>query len=80
MYFVYILYSKKDNIRYIGITLNIKNRLMQHNNGLVTSTRFHIPYALVWFCGFHQKKTALQFEKYLKSSSGYAFTKKHLIS
>jgi len=36
-------------------------------------------YHLIWYCAFLEKKKVLAFEKYLKSSSGFAFRNKHLI-
>ena len=79
MHYVYILESKKDDSRYIGSTDDLKIRLTQHNqhNSRYTSTK--APYHLIWYCAFLDKKKALVFEKYLKSSSGFAFRNKHLI-
>ncbi len=79
MHYVYILESKKDDSRYTGSTDNLKNRFTQHNqhNSRYTSTK--APYRLIWYCAFLNKKKALAFEKYLKSSSGFAFRNKHLI-
>jgi hypothetical protein len=36
------------------------------------------PWKLVWYCAFPDKLKALAFEKYLKSHSGRAFSKKRL--
>ena len=79
MYYVYVLKSKKDGSYYTGSTEDLKNRLTQHNqhNSRYTSTK--VPYHLVWYGAFLDKKKALVFEKYLKSSSGFAFRNKHLI-
>ncbi len=79
MYYVYILKSEKDNSRYIGVTTNLKRRLQEHNNGLAKYSSTKRPFKLLWYCAFLNKEIAYNFEKYLKSSSGYAFTKKHLI-
>ena len=78
MYFVYILKSVKDNSRYIGATSNLKQRLQDHNsegNKYTTSKR---PWKILWYCVFPDKEKAYLFERYLKSSSGYAFSKKRL--
>ena len=37
------------------------------------------PYKLKWYCAFDNKKKALDFEKYLKQGSGFAFARKHLL-
>ena len=79
MYKVYILESLKDKSRYIGTTTDLVNRLKEHNSGETKSNQSKIPYKIIWYCGFSNKLRAYEFERYLKSSSGYAFTKKHLI-
>jgi len=79
MYYTYILQSKKDDSKYIGTTSDLKYRLKQHNYGSSKYTDSKRPYKLVWYCAFSDKDKAYCFEKYLKSSSGYAFTKKHLL-
>ena len=79
MYYVYILKSTIDNSKYIGATSNLRNRLREHNNGETKTTKSKAPYKLVWYSAFVSKELAYHFEKYLKSSSGYAFTNKHLI-
>lgn len=45
---MYILKSKKDGDLYIGSTNNIKKRITEHNNGLVQSTKFRIPFILIY--------------------------------
>lgn len=79
MYYVYILQSKKDASRYIGMTSDLKKRLQEHNSGKAKYTDTKRPYFVQWYCAFSNKQKAYEFERYLKSSSGYAFTKKHLI-
>jgi predicted GIY-YIG superfamily endonuclease len=79
MYYTYILESKKDKSRYIGFTGNLKKRIEQHNNYGSAYTSTKAPYEIIWYCAFPDKKKAMDFEKYLKSSSGYAFSKKRLI-
>ncbi|MBU2109770.1 GIY-YIG nuclease family protein [Patescibacteria group bacterium] len=79
MYYVYILQSKKDNSRYIGTTNDLKRRVQEHNSGSSKYSRFKRPYHLIWYSAFRNKQKAYDFEKYLKSSSGYAFTNKRFI-
>ncbi|MBP9694962.1 MAG: GIY-YIG nuclease family protein [Candidatus Magasanikbacteria bacterium] len=79
MYYVYILRSKKDQSCYIGSTENLKRRLQEHNSGNANFTSHHMPYVLAWYCVFHEKNKAIEFERYLKQGSGFAFTKKRLI-
>lgn len=79
MHYVYILKSDKDKSRYIGSTSDLRKRLEQHNKKKSKYTSTKIPYCLIWYCAFLTKNKALDFEKYLKSSYGYAFTKKRFI-
>ncbi len=79
MHYVYILQSRKDGSKYIGTTKNLRNRLNEHNDGETKSNRSKAPYKIIWYCCFIDKFKAFGFEKYLKSSSGYAFTAKHFL-
>jgi len=79
MHYVYIIQSKKDKSAYIGSSGDLKRRLQEHNAGSVHFTSSRIPYILAWYCAFQNKKKALEFEKYLKQGSGFAFAKKRLV-
>lgn len=79
MFYVYIIQSQKNQSYYIGITADLKSRLQEHNRGNVKYTSSKIPYKLVWYCAFKNKKKALEFEKYLKQGSGFAFVRKRLV-
>jgi predicted GIY-YIG superfamily endonuclease len=76
--YVYLLRSKSDPERYYtGITKDINNRLMSHNNGQVTHTSKYRPWELIVSEWFKERGKAQNFEKYLKSGSGRAFSKRH---
>jgi len=79
MFYVYILESSKDKSKYIGTTSDLKARLQEHNNLETKSNKSKAPFRIAWYCAFADKSYAYQFEKYLKSSSGHAFTSKHLL-
>ncbi|HEY4521379.1 MAG TPA: GIY-YIG nuclease family protein [Candidatus Paceibacterota bacterium] len=79
MHYVYILVSQRDASKYISLTQDLKKRLREHNQGETKSNKNKAPYKIAWYCGFADKYKACAFEKYLKSSSGYAFTSKHLV-
>ena len=72
-YFVYILISKKDNKRYIGMTSNFERRLFEHNAGLINYTRNRRPLELLHKEEFDNKSDALLREKELKSKKGKIF-------
>ena len=79
-WYVYILKSKKMNKFYKGLTQNIERRVIEHNSSSSSSHTDKTlgPFDLMWYCVFHSKERAIEFEKYLKSGSGRAFTNKHL--
>lgn len=78
MYYVYILKSKKDNSYYKGFTEDLKKRIYDHNHKSNKYSSTKAPFELVWYCAFLEKQKALNFEKYIKQGSGFAFVKKHL--
>jgi len=78
MFYVYIL-RLSNNSLYTGYTSNLKQRIKQHNWGEVESTKNFKPVKLHYYSAFESQKLAINFEKYLKSSSGFAFRNKHLI-
>ncbi|MBI4022024.1 MAG: GIY-YIG nuclease family protein [Candidatus Andersenbacteria bacterium] len=78
MYYVYIL-ELVDGKHYIGFAADLKKRLLQHKHNTVFTTKNQKADKLVFYAAFATKKLALDFEKYLKSSSGFAFRNKHLV-
>ncbi len=80
MFYTYILYSSKSKIFYFGYTSDLRKRLKEHNEGMSASTKPHVPWKLVWYCGFPEEKHAKDFERYLKSGAGKAFAYKRLVS
>jgi putative endonuclease len=82
IYYVYILQSLVDNKLYTGMTKNVNERFIEHElkKSKYTSKQEHL--VLIYysvFIGKESKEKAILFEKYLKSGSGRAFAKKHLI-
>jgi putative endonuclease len=78
VFYTYIL-QLKDKTYYTGFSSNLKSRIKEHAEGLVSQTKNLRPLKLVYYCAFLSKKKALDFEKYLKTNSGFAFRKKRLI-
>jgi predicted GIY-YIG superfamily endonuclease len=75
---VYILRSERDSDRhYVGLTANLQRRLQCHNAGQNTDTIKHRPWSVVVSLEFPNEEAARRFERYLKSGSGRAFTKRH---
>jgi predicted GIY-YIG superfamily endonuclease len=79
IWYVYILRSVADpKHEYVGASEDLKQRVTDHNAGKSTHTAKFKPWKLLWYCAFPDKYKALEFEKYLKSHSGRAFSKKRL--
>lgn len=70
MYYVYILYSKKDKKLYTGSTPDLRLRFKKHETGLVRSTKNRRPLKLIYYEAYILKSDAIRREKYLKSGSG----------
>jgi putative endonuclease len=78
MNYVYILICR-DNSPYTGFTSNLKERFNRHTAGHVPATKSRLHVELIFYCAFPDKYKALNFENYLKSGSGRAFMKRHLL-
>ena len=77
-FYVYILKSEVDESKhYVGFTENLEERLKKHNEGGCVHTRKFKPWKIEIAIAFKDKEKALSFEKYLKSHSGRAFSRKH---
>ena len=77
MRYVYILESLAEPDRfYTGVTKDLRARLQKHNAGDVTHTSKFAPWRVRTYIAFSDDKRAFEFEKYLKSGSGRAFSKK----
>jgi predicted GIY-YIG superfamily endonuclease len=75
---VYILRSDSDPSRhYVGITHDLAARMEWHNQGPSGYTVSYRPWSVVVSIEFPSEKAARRFERYLKSGSGRAFTKRH---
>jgi len=66
MFYVYLLKSKKDNQYYIGFTEDLRRRFLEHNSGNNLSTKHRIPFELVYYEAYPNKKSALIRERRLK--------------
>jgi len=76
--YVYIIQSKSNsNKYYIGCTSNLKERLKKHNQNEVAHTKKYSPWKIIVGLWFIDEKKAWDFEKYLKTGSGWAFRKRH---
>ena len=68
--FVYILGSIEHSKFYTGLTEDIDRRFLEHNKGLVRSTKFYRPFRLVHVEVVTDRREARSLEKYFKSGYG----------
>jgi predicted GIY-YIG superfamily endonuclease len=79
MKYVYILRSLRDpRRRYVGAATDLERRLAQHNAGESVHTSKFTPWKVSVVIRFERDDRAEAFERYLKSGSGRAFSKRHL--
>jgi putative endonuclease len=67
MFYVYILYSIFSGKYYIGSCDNIETRLSDHNSKRVRSTKFFVPWKIVYKEVFKSRGEAVIRERQLKS-------------
>jgi len=69
-YCVYILFSEKDHLLYIGFSANLEKRIETHNSGGNKSTAHRRPLKLI-FCEFYLfEEDARRREMYFKTTMG----------
>ena len=66
MFYTYLIKSKKDGELYIGSTDNLRRRFQEHNKGLNRSTKYRIPFELVYYEAYKSEKDARDREHNLK--------------
>lgn len=78
-FYAYILHSQSDTEHfYVGRTQDLHARLKKHNAGEVPHSAKFRPWKIKTAIAFNEAKRAVEFERYLKSASGRAFTKRRL--
>ena len=80
MYCIYCIYNPRAKKIYIGQTMNIAIRLIEHNNHTYSgfTSRFPGEWALIYQESVATRPEALKREKQLKSFQGREFLKKHI--
>lgn len=78
MYYVYILLCADNNL-YTGCTGDLGARMQRHKKGHVPATAKRLPVILISYTAFNNQYRAFEFEKYLKTGSGRAFLKRHIL-
>ena len=80
MYYTYVLeISKKNTITiYVGSTSNLKNRLDNHKDNSVKTTKKHQFVKLIYYEACLNKTDALKRENQLKTGFGRGYIKRRL--
>jgi putative endonuclease len=73
MFKTYILYSISKDRFYIGHTANLEDRIKRHNSGRSKSTKYGIPWEIVYTKEFTSQAEAYQFEMHIKSKKSRNF-------
>jgi putative endonuclease len=73
--FVYAIYISVFDRIYIGMTNNLDRRMKEHTEGGNQSTKAFIPWAIIFFEVYSDRKSARVREKYLKSYRGRGFVR-----
>ncbi|HOW96832.1 MAG TPA: GIY-YIG nuclease family protein [Kiritimatiellia bacterium] len=79
-YFVYVLRSLvAPEKTYVGFSTRPDERLVEHNTFTQTYSSRSAPWERIACIAFARRSVALAFERYLKTPSGKAFLKKHVL-
>jgi len=79
MFYIYILYSKKSDMYYIGLTTDVDRRLEEHNHPSINKkyTAKHLPWELkLFFECSDSRGNGLIIERFLKNQKSRIFVEK----
>lgn len=80
MYYVYALLSLTNGDMYIGYSEDLRDRVREHNDLKVRSTKGNVPWKLVYYEAYLNKKDASIREKKLKEHKAKDDLKERLIN
>ena len=72
-FYTYVLQSAKDHNQYIGYTHDLVRRMEEHKRGYNFSTKFRLPFQLIYYEACRNEKDAKRREDYLKTTKGRRF-------
>ena len=78
-FILYILQSAKSDKLYIGQTQNLEERLNRHNKGYSKSTKYGIPWEIIYTEQFPTRSGARKREKYLKDLKSPQYILKNIV-
>jgi putative endonuclease len=78
MFYLYILESIETKRFYVGSTNDLKRRIKEHNAGKNRSTKFYMPWRLIYYEAYITMDLARKAEIFYKKSQGRRQIKKKL--
>ena len=69
MFYVYLIKSCKKKYIYIGFTSDLRKRFIEHNSGMVRSTKAYKPFDIIYYESYKDKTIARKRELELKNNS-----------
>ena len=75
---VYVVESLTDQTWYVGMALNVNNRLREHNSGKSRYTKGHRPWKIVYTEVHPNWQAARVREKYFKTAAGKNWIRKKI--
>jgi putative endonuclease len=80
MVYIYVIKSLKNGLHYTGMTIELNNRLNEHNSGKSKFTKAYMPWQLIYSETQADWTNARLREKYLKSAAGKRWLEKQINS
>ena len=77
MFYTYVLQCG-DGKMYVGSTVDLRRRMLEHQTGRVTATASRLPIVLEYYEACHSERAARLREKQLKTGFGRAYLKRRL--
>ena len=77
IWYVYVLQNKHGSW-YIGSTRNLRKRILSHNSGKNRSTKYGVPWKVIYCEISTNQQDARARERYLKSGMGIKYLKNRL--
>ncbi|MBI4276336.1 GIY-YIG nuclease family protein [Candidatus Uhrbacteria bacterium] len=77
MFYLYLLLLSNKDL-YKGSTADLKQRVQQHQDGAVQSTRNYRPVRLIHYECYIKKSDALRRERFLKTTEGKRFLRQQI--
>lgn len=76
--YVYILKSLKDEKLYVGCTNDLRKRVREHNKGLSFATKPRVPFMLIYYEAYLNRKDAEKRERFFKTGWGRQYINRTL--